>query len=109
MADRTTIERFEGDTLEFTGPLKTASTIAPTQWTNATAELVMISARTRAAITVDGVLALNAATKRITLSGATMPPAGSYYFRVRVTFSDGSKMTFPNGERWNTLRVIKAT
>lgn len=108
MADRTTIERFEGDTLTLSGALKTSSTIHPSQWTNATAELVVISAGTRTPCELGGTVAIDAAAKRVTVTGATMPVAGSYYFRIRVTFADGSKVSFPNGAKWNTLRVIKS-
>lgn len=109
MADRTTIERFEGDTLNIAGALKTSSTIAAPLWVGATAELVAISAGTRTPCNLGGAVGLDVGTKRVTVTGAQMPAPGSYYFRVRVTFSDGSKMSFPNGERWNTLRVIKST
>lgn len=109
MADRTTIEIFEGDTPELAGVLKTKSTIAPSQWANAAAELIIISAGTRTPCDFGGALQLDVATKRVNIVGMNPPPAGSYFFRIRVTFSDGSKRTFPNGERWNTLRVIKAT
>lgn len=108
--NRTIIDRYEGDTLHIAGALKTYSTIAAGQWVGATAELIMLNAQTRAPVAdVGGVLAIDVGPnpKRFTLTGATMPPVGSYCFRVRVTFADESTLTFPNGDRWNVLRVIK--
>lgn len=111
MANKTTLERFEGDTLAFSGVIKTASTIAPSQWIGAAVELLIIDASTREPVTtIGGVLAISGTTtKRVTLTGGVMPAAGFYYFRVRVTFAAETQLTFPNGARWNTLHVIKAT
>lgn len=109
--NRHTVERFEGDTLALAGSLKTYSTIAEGLWSNATAELLLVKASTREAVTIGGVVTLDTAPtpKRFTITAAQMPPVGSYYFRVRITFNDDTVLTFPNGERWNTLRVVKGT
>lgn len=110
------VTKYAGDTFEFEAKLKTARGITDDQWADADPTLVLIENESRQAVAggagPDAVLAIVAdrdaqGDKLVTLENGTLPPAGSYLFRVSVDFTDDSRQTFPDEEAWNVLRVIE--
>lgn len=98
------ITRKAGDTIVIKGTLDGDNLPASAAWIGAIAKMNIASVDGTAAIT-DGAVTLDTGTRAFEYKGAALT-AGSYHYEIKVTFTDGTILRWPN-DGFAKLLVVK--